>query len=62
MKKRLAIFLYVAYSVLLVLIITFASEIGYKLSTDIKSVILKNEIKDVVVSIDPSVPVSAKQN
>lgn len=52
MNKRIAVTLYVIYSVLLVLIITYASGVGKKITRVIKDVIFKSSIDDVVLNID----------
>ena len=59
MNKKRAVILYITYSVLLVLVITFGGSVGHKLANSIKAVALNNNITDVVLNFDTDTPIEA---
>ena len=59
MNKKRAVILYITYSVLLVLVITFGSSVGNKLANSIKAVVLNNKITDVALDFDTTTPIEA---
>lgn len=60
MSKKTSIILYTVYSILLVLIITFADGIGRWVSDSFEAMILKKDITDVVIDMDTDVALDAK--
>lgn len=58
MKKKIAIALYAAYSVALVLIISFGTSVGERIIEDLQEYARRRNIKDVVIELDDSEPLA----
>lgn len=59
MKKPLAITLYVLYSIILVLTVTYGTGVAKKISDGIKTATYEKNINDVVLNLDTNAPLSA---